>query len=704
MFNVSNVVNTTTNIIGTGARLTAVPTTIILQDRFDGISGNITGSTRIATPGPGIWNTVGTGSQLQIIGGGELLINGGNKGLVTASGLTKASGLAIMATIKIKRDSYLARLGFGSASDLFSDVADLYIHNSNNKIVHTTNATGVTMFAGVLTPGESYRFAVDYEVETVRYWAQGGDFNLHGAIIGTNRWFPLGEMPFTPPTNMYGVLRTDTASSVTFSDAKIVSNFSPDTSSQNIAFSSTFGALHVPSLQVDSQGRRWVNWSHGEGEGLVTILNTDVRVRVRLANGTWGPVFIVAPVPTFDGLTGVIGGGLLVVNGQMWCIYHKTTTDWGGATPLVGSNSVYKYKILSADTNGVITAGSEQALNIPNLASLDYFQGAGITTSTGRLLLPLEKIKSGSLPWYSYIAYSDDNGSTWSTATIAAPAESVQYYEPSVVKEVDGTLACYMRSGTLVYRSVSTNNGTTWSQAVKTSIPCPDSRVMVRRMDDGRTLLIGNDSGASVQGRRRLSAWILGAGGIPEFKMLLGDYNDNAGWGDYAGPQLRYPDAILDGNTIQFVWSQTWGTGSSIIWQERDFLLSPQSIDNGGTGQKNLLDTAINCGLTLRNKRVSISEPWEFIKGLDATNAGITASTITLAGKVFTLNGTFTLIAGSATVSDTNVTANSTILITLKTLGGTRSGNPDIVPAASTGFTATGAATDTSTYNYVIIN
>lgn len=65
--------------------------------------------------------------------------------------------------------------------------------------------------------------------------------------------------------------------------------------------------------------------------------------------------------------------------------------------------------------------------------------------------------------------------------------------------------------------------------------------------------------------------------------------------------------------------------------------------------------------------------------------------------------GTFTLVAGAATVSNTSVTANSVILVTLKTLGGTRAGIPDIVPTATTGFVATAVGTDTSIYNYVIM-
>lgn len=67
--------------------------------------------------------------------------------------------------------------------------------------------------------------------------------------------------------------------------------------------------------------------------------------------------------------------------------------------------------------------------------------------------------------------------------------------------------------------------------------------------------------------------------------------------------------------------------------------------------------------------------------------------------------GTFTLVAGTVPVANTSVTANSVILLTVKTPGGVRTGVPDCVPNPGVGFTATqvGAATDTSVYNYVIV-
>jgi hypothetical protein len=69
--------------------------------------------------------------------------------------------------------------------------------------------------------------------------------------------------------------------------------------------------------------------------------------------------------------------------------------------------------------------------------------------------------------------------------------------------------------------------------------------------------------------------------------------------------------------------------------------------------------------------------------------------------------GTFTANSNIAvTVADTNVGPNSIIIPTLKTVGGTVGAS---VPAVKTitvgvGFTITALASDTSVYNYMIIN
>lgn len=72
--------------------------------------------------------------------------------------------------------------------------------------------------------------------------------------------------------------------------------------------------------------------------------------------------------------------------------------------------------------------------------------------------------------------------------------------------------------------------------------------------------------------------------------------------------------------------------------------------------------------------------------------------------------GTFTALTGGGpvTVANTNVTANSQIIITLKTAGGTVGGSANVGPVVKTitpgtGFTVDNQATDTSVYNYLII-
>lgn len=69
-------------------------------------------------------------------------------------------------------------------------------------------------------------------------------------------------------------------------------------------------------------------------------------------------------------------------------------------------------------------------------------------------------------------------------------------------------------------------------------------------------------------------------------------------------------------------------------------------------------------------------------------------------------SGTFTADGASAvTVANTNVTADSIIVFTLKTVGGTVGAYPAIQTITpGTGFTVAATASDTSVYNYRIIS
>ncbi len=79
--------------------------------------------------------------------------------------------------------------------------------------------------------------------------------------------------------------------------------------------------------------------------------------------------------------------------------------------------------------------------------------------------------------------------------------------------------------------------------------------------------------------------------------------------------------------------------------------------------------------------------------------------TILKQGDVNRLVGTFTANGASdVTVAAPQVTADSVVLITLKTVGGTVGAVPAIQTITpGTGFTVAGTASDTSIYNFVVL-
>lgn len=92
----------------------------------------------------------------------------------------------------------------------------------------------------------------------------------------------------------------------------------------------------------------------------------------------------------------------------------------------------------------------------------------------------------------------------------------------------------------------------------------------------------------------------------------------------------------------------------------------------------------------------SIATPKVGLMGVDNGNPDFVAMRV--GGGTVTLNGVTPI-----TIADTRVTANSIIVFTLKTVGGTVGGGADIETITpGVGFTVQGTALDTSTYNYAI--
>lgn len=91
------------------------------------------------------------------------------------------------------------------------------------------------------------------------------------------------------------------------------------------------------------------------------------------------------------------------------------------------------------------------------------------------------------------------------------------------------------------------------------------------------------------------------------------------------------------------------------------------------------------------------------VDGGGATKAFVTSAQLS---NYAAQSGTFTANGATAVVvTDARVTANSVVVITLKTVGGTPDGAPYLSSVTpGTGFEVKAAAGDTSVYNYAIIN
>lgn len=130
--------------------------------------------------------------------------------------------------------------------------------------------------------------------------------------------------------------------------------------------------------------------------------------------------------------------------------------------------------------------------------------------------------------------------------------------------------------------------------------------------------------------------------------------------------------------------------GSAFVYRYLNNTVFPATI-TGGTG------------VTVSGITVVPANSWaEYLITYTAAN------TLTMVGfeqGYFPHFGTFTNNGVSTvTTADTNVTAGSNIIITLKTVGGTVGAIPHLLTTTpGTGFATVGTASDTSIYNYTIL-
>lgn len=157
---------------------------------------------------------------------------------------------------------------------------------------------------------------------------------------------------------------------------------------------------------------------------------------------------------------------------------------------------------------------------------------------------------------------------------------------------------------------------------------------------------------------------------------------------------------IVSSNTTPYFWLDRQGTRS---WQ-----LNVGTANSGEFGIATPGATPFLINGDASNGALRVTSTGVTVTGAQSISGSITTtgtgSTLFVKSGTNAKAGTFTLTAGTVTVANTSVTANSVFTVTLKTAGGVRTGIPDIVPTSGVGFVATqiGGVADTSTYNFII--
>ncbi len=117
---------------------------------------------------------------------------------------------------------------------------------------------------------------------------------------------------------------------------------------------------------------------------------------------------------------------------------------------------------------------------------------------SGRILLPLYTDTFS----ISIMAITDDSGQTWHASK---PLFGFGNIQPTVLQRNDGTLVAYMRENgqrEKVRTSESSDDGETWGPVGVSELPNPGSGVDGIRLDNGKWLMVYNDT---VKGRNRLA-------------------------------------------------------------------------------------------------------------------------------------------------------------------------------------------------------
>jgi predicted neuraminidase len=183
-----------------------------------------------------------------------------------------------------------------------------------------------------------------------------------------------------------------------------------------------------------------------------------------------------------------------------------------------------------------------------------------IQLADGSLLCPSSTEDRG---WQVHIERTVDLGRTWTESAPLNDGRNIQLIQPTLLDHGGGRLQMLCRSkGERIYELWSADGGKTWSMPSATALPNPNSGIDAVQLQDGRSLLVYNDS---AKDRHPLNIAISPDG--RSWKMVLAIEDSQ--------PELSYPAVIQSADGLVHI-TYTWNRR-----RIRHVVVDPRALPGG---------------------------------------------------------------------------------------------------------------------------
>jgi len=322
--------------------------------------------------------------------------------------------------------------------------------------------------------------------------------------------------------------------------------------------------VHGSSIVELPNGDLLSCWFHGSGERKAN----DVRIkgsRLKKGSNEWGAVFDMADTPNLPDCNPVLW---IDNNEKLWLFWIAVRANrWENSMLRYRTSTDYLNKETPAwnwQDNIILKPGERfsETIQLAFEEHIDEPMWAEYAPPYSRLIIDAAKdpekrqkgwmtrihpisLKSGRilLPLYSdgynisIVAISDDNGNNWRASN---PIVGLGPIQPSLVQKQNGHIVAYMRDSGIepkrILKSISKDNGETWSFAKDTKTPNPSSSIEVLQLKNGNWVMACNDTESS---RSQMAILLsFNEGKSWEVKKYIGKHEHNS------GITLAYPSLI----------------------------------------------------------------------------------------------------------------------------------------------------------------